>query len=107
MKIEIKSKIHEPLLERDNVNAEIEYDVVTPSRDNLKKELSKKLGVNEELVVVERISTNYGNKQANVKVFVYKDSAKVLSISTKKYSKKNTKKEDSKEEVKAEVKKEI
>ena len=107
MKIEIKSKTHEQLLDRENVIAKIEYDIVTPSRDSIKKELSHKLGVKEELIVVEKIETNYGNKEASVRVLVYKDSLKVPLISTKKYAKKNTKKEDSKEEEKTEVKKEV
>ncbi len=107
MKIEIESKTHEPLLERENVTAKIEYDVVTPSRDSIRKELCKKLGVSEEVLVVERIGTNYGNKQAEVRVLIYKDSSKVPLISTKKYSKKNSKQGDVKSEEKKVEKKEV
>ncbi len=104
MKIEIKSKLQEPILERESVLADVEYENATPSRDTLKKELSKKLGVEEEFIVIEKVKTANGNKQATINIHVYKEPSKIAVIETKKYVKKKSRKEAKSEETKTEAK---
>lgn len=73
MSLEIKSKQENPLLKREKVWVSLEHPGrPTPQRANLLKEISKKLGAKEELVIVDKIFSTKGGAASDIKVFVYK-----------------------------------
>lgn len=71
MKIEISKQRETPLLSRKRVTFTIEYEGTTPSRLDVRKELAKKLGVDESLVVIKHIYGRYGIKKSKVIANVY------------------------------------
>lgn len=113
MQLKITNKSEKPLLSRTEVNGEIFYEATTPSRASLKKEISKALKVNEELVVVKEIAPVFGVRKSLIKANVYKSPEDMKKYESPVIIKRNSKavkgqeaKEAIKEEVKIEAKKE-
>jgi len=70
-----------PLLRRKELLVEVWHmGLSTPNRAEVRKALSSMLGVDEELVVIRRIITDYGLGRSEVEVHVYndKDSANAV-----------------------------
>jgi len=70
-----------PLLGRKELLVEVWHmGLSTPNRAEVRKALSSMLGVDEELVVIRRIITDYGLGRSEVEVHVYndKDSANAV-----------------------------
>jgi len=73
--------LENPLLYRKEYVLAIIHDASsTPSRDTLREEISKQLGVNKDLVVVRKIKTDFGTNVAKVEVHVYDSREKMLEI---------------------------
>ena len=71
MKIEIRDTVKNPVLSRDEIKADIFFDSKTPSRLDIHKEMAKKLGVKENLVVVKKIITLFGEPKAEAVIYKY------------------------------------
>ena len=80
MKIKILAKDEQPLLYRQQVKLEVEFDAEVPNRAFLKEQIAKFLKVDMELVMVEKISSKFGQRKADVVVHVYNDKAKLDSF---------------------------
>ena len=73
MDFKILDKKDNPLLKREEATAEITgNNPSTPSRKEIMAEASKSLGVPEDLIIVDRISTERGKKEVEARIFVYK-----------------------------------
>ena len=72
MKLEITGKKENILLKRDEVSAELQNEGPTPSRKIITSEAAKKLGIEENLVIVDKISTERGKRSSRAKLLVYK-----------------------------------
>lgn len=70
--IEIKEKKESPLLSRIEVIADLSYENTTPSNVEIKKQLAKKLNVDEKLVMIKNIKTYFGMHKAKIFANVYK-----------------------------------
>ncbi len=71
-KMEIIKKTKAPLLSRTNVVAEINHkEKQTPSRENIKEELSKDLKADKQLILVDHIYTNYGDNKSDIIAYIY------------------------------------
>ncbi len=106
MKINITEKKENPLTEREEIKFEVDHkDVPTPSRAEVRKELSSKLEVPEDLIVLEKIVTLNGHQTASGKARIY-DSKERLEELEPKYLIKRTEisKEKSSEKKEAEEK---
>ena len=77
MNIEITINNDRPVLSRKEIEAKLSFEGTTPSRNEVVKEVAKKTGAKEELVVVREIKTSFGETTAKVTAFVYTD-AKVM-----------------------------
>ncbi len=75
--MKIIEKNQNKLLSRTELKAEIVYEGVTPSNDNVKQELAKELKAKPELVIVKQIKPIFGLKQSLVSAVIY-DDAKAL-----------------------------
>ncbi|MBI5393371.1 hypothetical protein HZA96_05870 [Candidatus Woesearchaeota archaeon] len=80
MDMEIQKKQETPLLSRTRITATLVYEGPTPSRQDIRKELSQKLKVSEELIVIKHIFTKFGFSKAKVIAHVYEDKNMVAKI---------------------------
>jgi len=71
MKLEIKEKKEVPLLSRVRIQAMVEFEKETPSREMLRKELAKLSKVKDELVIIKHVYMKFGKKEAKVIAHVY------------------------------------
>ena len=86
-------------LPREEYVFELVYDKVTPTRLNVKENVSSELKVKPEVVIISKINTEYGHRKALVHVNVYKDAETLAKIEEKIMVSKNTpKKEEASEE---------
>lgn len=92
MEIELKNQTEKPFFDRQEYSFDIK-DKGTPSHDQLKAVVAKKLNVDAELIVIKRVKHQFGKPNVLVSAYKY-SSAEAL----KKY-------ESVKEEKKAEAEK--
>jgi len=71
MQIEVKKERDTPLLSRKRVTITAEYEGATPSRNDLRKEIAKKINAKENLVVLKHIYTRFGSQKAKIIAHVY------------------------------------
>ncbi len=79
MNVNIKEEIVNRPLHRTELFCELEFDAETPSRKQIIKSVAAKKGINESLVVVDRIDQPFGKKAASAFVKVY-ESEKALKL---------------------------
>lgn len=74
------------LLNRKEIEYEVEYSGATPTKEKIKDELAKDLKLNPELVVVKHIYPYYGKRKSKVIVYIYDnvDNLKRIEIKNKK-----------------------
>ena len=84
MEIEIKNKKDNQLLKRQEVTGEISFTGATPSNKQFQEELSKKLGVAPELVVVRHIYGAFGVGKAAFEADAYATKEQLDKIEPKK-----------------------
>lgn len=65
---------------RTVINAELDYDKVTPSNDEVKKKLAAVVSADESLVVVKKIANKYGLRKAIVTAYVYNNAEGLKKI---------------------------
>ena len=100
MELEITEKKEEPLLSRIKIKAEIDFDNVTPSKEELKSRIASSLNASENLIVVKNIYTKFGEKKANALAYCYKSEEDIKKIEPKPKKKKEVKKKAEKKEEK-------
>ncbi len=99
MKLEITEKKDNPLLSRIDIKASLEYEATTPSNDQVKSEIAKKLSVDPSLIVMKQIKTYYGFRKADVIACAYSKKEELLKIERiKEEPKKESPKEPEKKE---------
>ncbi len=77
MEMNILSKKENILLRREEVTAEIKNSGATPDRKAVTAETAKSLGVDESLVIVDKISTERGRSFSTAKILVYKKKEEI------------------------------
>jgi ribosomal protein S24E len=80
MDIQITKDEKKPLLKKREVTGKIGYEGKTPARLDIRKELAKKLGAKEELVLVKRAKPDYGSQSAHLEAEVYDDEVSLKAI---------------------------
>jgi len=83
MAFEIISQKEEPLLSRAKVKARITFEQATPSNKDVKKQAASALKKDENLVVIKKISTKFGSRQAEVDAYVYNSEEDMKRIEPK------------------------
>ena len=102
MKLELLEKKEMPLLSRTRLQFNLEFDKSTPKRDDIRKEVAKKAGVDESLTIIRHVYTKFGKREAKVIAHVYKNLEDMKKIEEKSMVKKHIK-EESKPEQKPEA----
>jgi|SRR3989338_3267627 len=98
MKINILNEENKPLLSRTEINAEIEFEGSTPSKEEVKKGIAKQKKKNEELVVVKNIYNKFGLNKAKSLIYIYEQKKDMEMIEPKQRKKKEKKKKEAKKE---------
>ncbi len=80
MDVKIQETKERPQLERQEVNARIEYTGATPDRIKVREELSSELKADPELIIVRKIKPEFGSTEANVNARVYEDEESMTEI---------------------------
>lgn len=73
MNLKIIEKKEQPVLGRVHITAVVGFEAATPSNADISKELSKQLKVEEGLVVVKHIYTEFGLHNADIEAVAYKN----------------------------------
>ena len=71
MNIEVVQERNNPLLSRKELDLLITYESSTPKRDEVRKAVADKYGVEIERVIVEKMESLFGAKKARAHVHVY------------------------------------
>jgi small subunit ribosomal protein S24e len=88
MDLEIKNKKENPVLQRQEVTGEIKFTgAATPSNKQLQEELAKKLGAQQELVVIKHIYGSFGSGKATFEAYAYASKEQFDKIEPKKKEK--------------------
>ena len=108
MELKSISEKETPLLSRKRVEFLASYKGSTPSRKQLISEVSKKLNIKEENMIIRHIYTKYCLQMSKIIVHIYKDRKTLETIEDKYIVKKHTieTKEKKDDENKAETKQE-
>lgn len=106
MNIKITNDEKNPLFKRREIIAYLGFDNQTPSRKEVKKELAKKLGVKEDLVVVKKVDPDFGTPAAKLEAIVYEDENTLKELEGEYLSKRGVSKEKKDAPAPAEEKKE-
>lgn len=87
--VNITKEFENKLLKRKEVVAEVETQNSTISRQDAKEQLAKKLKADEELIIIENITSHFGSRNATVTAFVYDDVETLKKITLKHILKRN------------------
>lgn len=96
MKIRIQEKLDQPLLYRQELNLEVDYEKEVPSREFLREQIAKAVKADKEMVVVESIKSVSGKHLAKVQSHVYNDKKK-MDLFVRDYLKKRHEKKGEKD----------
>ena len=83
MNITIENETVNRLLHRTDIRCLIETGGITPSRRELISQIAAKKGVDENLVVVDKIEQEYGKKSASAYVKIYESEKAARAIELK------------------------
>lgn len=87
-----------PFLHREELKINIKFEKETPSRKEIRETLSKIFNINENLIAIRKIITNFGSKEAIVNVFIYENEEWLNKLEIPK--KKNGRRKEGEEEKK-------
>ncbi|MDE1824140.1 MAG: hypothetical protein KGI00_04260 [Candidatus Micrarchaeota archaeon] len=71
MELNVGKESDNRLLGRKEIEVRASFDAVTPSREELKEAICRKLGIHPDLAEVVRIDQSYGVKECSVLVYSY------------------------------------
>jgi len=71
------------LFRKEYIFAVIHEGQPTPSRAQIREELSKLMGVPKDLIVIRRLKTEFGTNVTHAEVHVYENKEKLLEIEPK------------------------
>jgi len=71
MNLEIIQDRRNPLLNRRELDIIIIYESGTPKRDEVREEISKKLEVEKDRIIIEKMESLFGANKAKAHVHVY------------------------------------
>ena len=81
--MEILHKFHNSLLSRVELQLELLYKNATPSLAEVKKMISDKLKVSEDVIVIKKIDNIFGSGRAIVSAYVYDNQETIAKFEPK------------------------
>ena len=107
MKVEIIEEKENPLLHRKELTLKITEFDKTPTREEVRNQITAKLGAKEKTLLLDEIKQEYGKQEAKAFVKIYEDEKKLQEYESKHKIKRNKldkKPEEEKEEKQMEKK---
>lgn len=88
--MQITNQKEDKLLQRKEITFKVNFEKITPKKEDLKKEISEHLKTEPELVKIEKVHQGFGERSAKVTAFVYSDKnfMKKVEVINKKVKKK-------------------
>ena len=83
MELKILKENEQPLLSRIEIQSQIVFDSVTPTRQEVRKKISETIKKEEPLVLISKIEGAYGRKTAKVTAHVYETKEQMEKIASK------------------------
>ena len=97
MNIQIQSQKNNTLMSRKEVSATLAYDKSTPSKEELRKQLSTAMKVDPGLMVIKHIYPGFGRRMATIIVYNYESAEAMKNLEPEKKEKKPKKAAEKKE----------
>jgi small subunit ribosomal protein S24e len=105
MDIKVIEEKKNPLLQRREVQFSVSHNLGTPSRDEIKAKIAAYLNSKPELVIIERMRSEFGKRETKGYAKIYESMERLKSTETEHIVQRNAKKEPKKAEGEAEPKK--
>ena len=106
MDIKVLEEKSNPLLQRREIQFSVSHNLGTPSRDEIKGKIAAYLNSKPELVIIERMRSEFGKRETRGYAKIYETAERLKSVETEHIIQRNAKKEVKKAEggeVKAEA----
>lgn len=84
MKLKINKNNEEPLLSRNKIEADVEFEKAVPAKKEVIETIAKSISVEPDLVVVKKIDVSFGTHKAKVHALAYKNKEERDRIEEKK-----------------------
>lgn len=97
MDIKVLEEKNNPLLQRREVKFSVSHNLGTPSREEIKGKLAAYLNSKPELVIIERMRSQFGMRETRGYAKIYETQERLKSVETEHIIQRNTKKEAKKE----------
>ena len=98
MDIKVIEEKSNPLLQRREIKFSVSHNLGTPSRDEIKGKIAAYLNSKPELVVIERMRSEFGKRETRGYAKIYETVERLKSVETEHIIQRNTKKEAKKAE---------
>ena len=102
MDIKVLEEKKNPLLQRREVKFSVSHNLGTPSRDEIKAKIAAYLNSKPELVIIERMRSQFGKRETQGYAKIYETVERMKSVETEHIVQRNAKKEPKKAEGAAE-----
>ncbi|MDI6902451.1 MAG: 30S ribosomal protein S24e [Methanocellales archaeon] len=80
MEIKVIEKRTNPLLKRWEIRFKVSHEGATPSREEVKNKLAAMLNAKKELVIIERMRSEYGKRETYGYAKIYKSERRAREI---------------------------
>jgi small subunit ribosomal protein S24e len=100
MEIKVLEEKNNPLLQRREIQFNVSHNLGTPSREEIKGKLAAYLNSKPELVIIERMKSDFGRRETKGYAKIYESMDRLKSVETEHIIKRNEKKPAPKEEEK-------
>lgn len=100
MEIKVLEEKNNPLLQRREVQFSVSHNLGTPSRQEIKNKIAAYLNSKPELVVIERMRSQFGKRETRGYAKIYETAERLKSVETEHIIQRNEKpvpKEEKKE----------
>lgn len=97
MDLSVIKENEQPLLSRKKITAEVSFEKQTPATKDIQAKLASALNIKENLIVVKKVSQEFGSRKAGILAYVYKSEEELKKIEKKAKKKKAEAKEGKKE----------
>lgn len=98
MDIKVLEEKKNPLLQRREVKFSVSHNLGTPSRDEIKAKIAAYLNSKPELVIIERMRSQFGKRETHGYAKIYETVERMKSVETEHIVQRNAKKEPKKAE---------
>lgn len=98
MEVKVTEQKNNPLLQRREVKFNVSHNQGTPSRDEIKAKLAAYLNSKPELIIIERMRSEFGKRETNGYAKIYETAERLKQTETEHIVQRNEKPKAEKKE---------